>query len=281
MLANANPQYPYTNYDLDSYFDAQKEYAGRVVNIELRSPQRFIDIAALNDEIKYRRAELKQSNRMVVKSDVHKNQNYSMALPLNDFAVREYNSEAFFNQMIFNQEFFSLVNNYRKAYNEQKHAEIDEKRRKYNLAPMPDIPPINYSIYLRQKAKIRSEEMAQLGTIAYYENGVKYSHTRPDRSPWSSIFSPEEEDMYGESAEMMAGVMYNGNPYTIMSERWLAELVFYHWRGSVRHESTMLSSRFMYGGICVRMGDDQGFYKGSNPLIITAIYASKVPDQDR
>lgn len=138
----------------------------------------------------------------------------------NHSTLTEVEREAFnnfetINELKFNQEFARAVNN---------------ERAKFGLSPLA------VNTELAKGVLVRAEEVA---------NEAKLDHTRPtnengERELFVTAFDYLTRNY--TSGENIAATFYNGNPYTLYSEEYLATKLFNNWKNSPGHYQNMMTN---------------------------------------
>lgn len=128
------------------------------------------------------------------------------------------------------------------SYNLTGHIAIENYifARTNELRVAKGLPPVEHRDVLVNYALVRSTETKQV-----------FSHTRPDGTPWSTVFPDTdlENNPSGENLTMGAGFQYYE----------FADMIFKAWLNSPGHYANMLDTRHTTLGIAVYV-DDRGAY---------------------
>lgn len=150
----------------------------------------------------------------------------------NHSTLTEVEREAFnnfetINELKFNQEFAKAVN---------------DERAKFGLSPLA------VDTELAKGVLVRAEEVA---------NEAKLDHTRPanekgERELFVTAFDYLTRNY--TSGENIAATFYNGNPYTLYSEEYLATKLFNNWKNSPGHYENMMTN-YTDMWVSIQIGD--------------------------
>lgn len=152
---------------------------------------------------------------------------------LDPATIRKANNYEYINVNKLNEEFLKLLNNERQS---------------------KGLSTLNYSSKLQKGANDRSNEMANIGHIRVNNK----PHVRPDGSSYRNAFTYLDYDvnMLGEN---ILGNNFKGNPYELVSEKYLAELFFNQWKNSKGHYANMMNPDYKYSTISMAYGDKNQF----------------------
>ncbi|MBU5610963.1 MULTISPECIES: G5 domain-containing protein [Aerococcus] len=222
---------------------------GFIINI----PENINDLAKeknnSNEQEYYEKANNHTYNSVITKqNDVFLYQ----PIPYNNEVVNLFNTtDTLVNTVKLNQEFAKLLN-----------AERQSK----------GLLPLNYADYLQEGADTRSQELVDYGHIVV--NGK--AHVRPhDGSSFRTAYDPTIR--YGLSENSLIDRVL-GNPYTILSEKYLAEKVFNTWKNSPGHYSNMMSEHAKAFVLSIKLGQYDG--QTGNPLGATFSGDSQMSKED-
>lgn len=96
------------------------------------------------------------------------------------------------------------------------------------------IPPLEYRPYIQGGVNTRALELADYGGIIV--NGV--AHVRVNGQDFNTAFPYEIRDkVVGENTLLNS---YTGNPYSFVSEKYLAKLCFEQWKKNPGHYENMM-----------------------------------------
>lgn len=141
--------------------------------------------------------------------------------------VNQFNKGQLLNTKKLNLEFLKLVN---------------QERKKSGAAP------IAYNAKLQAGANLRASEQAAVGKI---------SHTRPNGAQFNTAISPTSVRKTVK-AENVLFTYYNFNPYTLVSEKYVAERMFNLWYKSPLHRQNMLNKQFKGTAIAFKYANVTG-----------------------
>ncbi|PMC58066.1 hypothetical protein CJ205_06385 [Dolosicoccus paucivorans] len=226
---------------------------GKVSHVKTNFDGDFAEITKESAEVKYNKSkDDKYINYVYVEK---KDGNLQKSIPqVKAEFIREFNKDnsVYINHALLQEEMLKLVNNLRESNG---------------------VTPLQSSQYLMKTARVRSQELADYGSLRIYKDVSDYgkpigqmksgyvAHTRPDFSSINDLLDLEYMatlgGRYSELGENSAENAYNGNPYELVSEKHLAELFFNQWYGSERHREHMLTPEYRSFGFGIAMGTSQ------------------------
>lgn len=113
--------------------------------------------------------------------------------------------------------------------------------------------PLRYKAELQQGTQERADEQASIGSL---RSGGK-AHTRPDGTEFRTAFTylnrgglKDKEQELGENTAQFS----SNNPYTLTSEKKIAETLFNHWKSSRSHYLNMTSDNYEYFSFAASVG---------------------------
>lgn len=170
------------------------------------------------------------------------------ALPLAAETISAYNSGQLLDFELLNQYFIELLNAERTA---------------------AGLNPLAVSNTTQQGTAQRSLEMAQYGDLYYIdpETGQQHAHIRPDGSSYATAFANESGQLL--VGENMLQLGYSGNPFTILSEQFVAEQIFDLWKNSPSHYENMMDPDYTHNYVSVRIGQIHNNASAFNNVIAT------------
>lgn len=146
---------------------------------------------------------------------------------------------------------------------------VNADRAKHNVAPLV----LDES--LRHGTNVRAQELAdgggikvldpETGKIAVDEFGEPYTHVRPyneetgEYAESHTAFEYRNEYPEYVIGENLAARTYNGNPYSLVSEKHLAEVLYDQWKSSPGHYANMMSDMYTGTWVSVKVGDFANF----------------------
>mgnify|MGYP000092800566 CR=1 FL=1 len=105
--------------------------------------------------------------------------------------------------------------------------------------------PLRYKAELQQGTQQRAYEQAKIGSL---RSGGR-AHTRPDGTEFRTAFTylnkgglKDKEQELGENTAQFS----SNNPYTLTSEKKIAETLFNYWKNSPGHYANMISDNYKY-----------------------------------
>ena len=105
--------------------------------------------------------------------------------------------------------------------------------------------PLRYKAELQQGTQQRADEQAKIGSL---RSGGR-AHTRPDGTEFRTAFTylnkgglKDKEQELGENTAQFS----SNNPYTLTSEKRIAETLFNYWKNSPGHYANMISDNYKY-----------------------------------
>ncbi|MHA6647867.1 CAP domain-containing protein [Aerococcus urinae] len=227
---------------------------GVVEDFIINIPENVLDLAkAKNDsnvEEYYNKAKIYKEANFV--GTVDNGHTTYRPIPFNNEVVNLYNSsEIMINTIKLNREFEKLLNTERQS---------------------KDLSPLKYADYLQKGADTRSQELAEYGNIRVNGKG----HVRPhDESSFRTAYDPTIR--YGLTENSHMGYV-TGNPYGILSEKYLAERVFNSWKESPGHYANMMDENSKAFVLSIKLGNyDEKF---GNPIIATFSGDSQMSKED-
>ena len=169
--------------------------------------------------------------------------------------VREFNTGKLIDQELFRLYFMELLNNERLS---------------------KGLVALEYDSKLEDVAEIRATELAEYGNIRV--NNLP--HTRLDGARWSTALNevPGLNTLgYFGYGENLVGLWQHGNPYALVSEKYLAEQAFDRWKNSPSHYANMMDVDYVSFGVSIKLSEMEttsGLYP-SNMLIAQTTFGMK------
>lgn len=200
-----------------------------------------ISLEGLTEEEKYSRSQ----NKNYEEYERINNSYIWYPKKLTDLDTKAVNEGYVIDELLLNKHFLELVNALRKEVG---------------------VPILISDSTLSQGTKIRSVELAGEGTIRPYyidENGQKLTgtHIRPYNKETGSFerfytaFYYRDAHPFSNLGENVAQYSYNGNPYTIVSEKYIAEKFYTEWFNSPGHYNNMIRSDYDGTWLSIAVGD--------------------------
>lgn len=113
--------------------------------------------------------------------------------------------------------------------------------------------PLRYKAELQQGTQQRADEQAKIGSL---RSGGR-AHTRPDETEFRTAFTylnkgglKDKEQELGENTAQFS----SNNPYTLTSEKRIAETLFNYWKNSPGHYANMISDNYKYFSFAASVG---------------------------
>lgn len=113
--------------------------------------------------------------------------------------------------------------------------------------------PLRYKAELQQGTQQRADEQAKIGSL---RSGGR-AHTRPDGTEFRTAFTylnkgglKNKEQELGENTAQFS----SNNPYTLTSEKRIAETLFNYWKNSPGHYANMISDNYKYFSFAASIG---------------------------
>lgn len=113
--------------------------------------------------------------------------------------------------------------------------------------------PLRYKAELQQGTQQRADEQAKIGSL---RSGGR-AHTRPDGTEFRTAFTylnkgglKNKEQELGENTAQFS----SNNPYTLTSEKKIAETLFNYWKNSPGHYANMISDNYKYFSFAASVG---------------------------
>lgn len=113
--------------------------------------------------------------------------------------------------------------------------------------------PLRYKAELQQGTQQRADEQAKIGSL---RSGGR-AHTRPDGTEFRTAFTylnkgglKDKEQELGENTAQFS----SNNPYTLTSEKRIAETLFNYWMNSPGHYANMISDNYKYFSFAASVG---------------------------
>ena len=113
--------------------------------------------------------------------------------------------------------------------------------------------PLRYKAELQQGTQQRADEQAKIGSL---RSGGR-AHTRPDGTEFRTAFTylnkgglKDKEQELGENTAQFS----SNNPYTLTSEKKIAETLFNYWKNSPGHYANMISDNYKYFSFAASVG---------------------------
>ncbi|MCU7556862.1 CAP domain-containing protein [Macrococcus capreoli] len=196
-----------------------------VDRVIIRTNVSFENAAKASDTVAYRNAlNPGLRNQVVLRRSGMRPMVYPMKL--NYEAQTEFNIGILIDIKKLNKEMINLVNKERKT-----------KRLK----------PLKYDARVYEGALLRSNELAAYGHINI--NGK--SHVRPNFERFNTAFERIPNSIYkvGENTAMN---FYRGNPYELVSEKYMAEKFLNQWKASPGHYKNMMRPDYKYMAVSIK-----------------------------
>lgn len=211
-----------------------------ISSLGINNPMPISQLAQLSGTEKYAGA-LNSANRNYMYGATH-----YYPLPLASETIVAFNNGELADFNLINQYFLELLN---------------AERARLGVAP------VQLSGMTIQGTNQRSYEMAQYGDLRYTDpvTGEETAHLRPDGSSYVTAFNYLPAGMsVGENILQDA---YNGNPYTLMSEQYIAERIFELFRSSPSHYNNFIMPDYTHNYLSIRLAENNQ----DNPNYITLI----------
>ena len=113
--------------------------------------------------------------------------------------------------------------------------------------------PLRYKAELQQGTQQRADEQAKIGSL----RSDGRAHTRPDGTEFRTAFTylnkgglKDKEQELGENTAQFS----SNNPYTLTSEKRIAETLFNYWKNSPGHYANMISDNYKYFSFAASVG---------------------------
>lgn len=113
--------------------------------------------------------------------------------------------------------------------------------------------PLRYKAELQQGTQQRADEQAKIGSL---RSGGR-AHTRPDGTEFRTAFTylnkgglKNKEQELGENTAQFS----SNNPYTLTSEKSIAETLFNYWKNSPGHYANIISDNYKYFSFAASVG---------------------------
>lgn len=233
-----DPKYRDGRYDANTldanhgYAPGQKTYNGdKVINLEMVTKGNLMYMSRESDYAKYQKASDKRLENKVLVD--RRGKRFILNLSANQRAINGFNNNEFFNMRKFNDELIRLINIERRA---------------------KGIQPIAYRSFLQEGANVRANELAGYGSI--FVNGK--AHVRLNGAGYKTAFSPSiQSKVNGENTLLN---VYFGNPYSIVSEKYIAKQCFEQWKGSAGHYRNMMYPYYKGIATSVKLGRGDGTF---------------------
>lgn len=207
----------------------------KITKVNLKVDKPLNELALESDDAKAQKdADINLINKVNINSN-----NLLIWMEANHRAIQAFNNNEIFNNQKFNDEMVRLIN-------------IDRTAKGLN--------PIAYRSFMQAGADIRANELAQYGDI--YVNGK--AHVRLNGDLYKTAFEPEITNrVFGENT---LARFYSGNPYELVSEKYLAKQCFEQWKGSAGHYASMMAPDFkgVTTSIKLGVGNDRATYIVAN-----------------
>lgn len=175
-----------------------------------------------SDQTTYSRAKSSVYRQRVVTSG-----NILMPASLNHATIDRFNAERYISTYKLNQEFMKLLN--------------AERNRQ-------GIPSIRYGSHLLKGSHYRSNQVASNGSLLV--NGR--AHVNMNGTPAYTAFPYLNKARY-RLGENQGSFYYDGNPYRITSERYLAEDMFRSLKNSPAHYRNMMNRQYRSAAITTKL----------------------------
>ncbi|RXK18440.1 CAP domain-containing protein [Macrococcus sp. DPC7161] len=218
-----------------SYRSGLKLWTGDTVErVIIRNNVSFDRAARESDNAKYRKAQNASLRNQLIVSSASTGSVYA-PMKLNYGTQEAFNKNVIFNNNKFNQDLLKLVNTERRA---------------------KGLRPLSYSSALQRGADTRSTELAQYGHISV--DGIP--HVRLNKARFSTAFDvPRAIYTVGENSAMN---FFRGNPYEIVSEKYMAEKFFAQWKASSGHYKNMMRSDYKKMAVSIKISQFNRIEKG-------------------
>ena len=184
-------------------------------------------IVTLSEDKRYQKSDKEYYNSMVVH---HDGLNIESGIPLSQGGADYINEHLDSN----------LLAMYMEQYINELRASLGKK-------------PLRYKAELQQGTQQRADEQANIGSLR--SNGK--AHTRPDGTEFRTAFTylnkgglKDKEQELGENTAQFS----SNNPYTLTSEKKIAETLFNHWKNSPSHYANMTSDNYQYFSFAASVG---------------------------
>ena len=184
-------------------------------------------IVTLSEDERYQKSDKEYYNSMVVS---HDGLNIESGIPLSQGGADYINEHLDSN----------LLAMYMEQYINELRASLGKK-------------PLRYKAELQQGTQQRANEQANIGSLR--SNGR--AHTRPDGTEFRTAFTylnknglKDKEQELGENTAQFS----SNNPYTLTSEKKIAETLFNHWKNSPGHYANMISDNYKYFSFAASVG---------------------------
>ncbi|WP_414044957.1 G5 domain-containing protein [Macrococcus equi] len=218
------------------YLEGKTTFRGdKITKVNLKVDKPLNELALESDDAKAQKA---ADINLINKVNINSN-NLLIWMEANHRAIQAFNNNEIFNNQKFNDEMVRLIN-------------IDRTAKGLN--------PIAYRSFMQAGADIRANELAQYGDI--YVNGK--AHVRLNGDLYKTAFEPEL--MTKVNGENTLARTYSGNPYELVSEKYLAKKCFEQWKGSEGHYKQMMAPDFkgVTTSIKLGIGNDRSTYMVAN-----------------
>lgn len=241
VLADVVKQTPLSSLYKDGRYDSKTErvsmgyragqttYDGnKIEKVEMKTSDVFI--TTLDSESatsKYKKSMNKYyTNNIVYYS---KNREYFRSPVRTNYYVKtKFNNNQLINRGVLNTEFIKLLN--------QERARVGVK-------------PLKYASILQQGTDTRAQELSNYGHINV--NGKK--HVRLNYAPFWTAFTDKIPTARYELGENLVLVPYYGNPYEMVSEKRMAEVLFKQWKSSPLHYQNMINPSYKTTAVSVKL----------------------------
>lgn len=117
------------------------------------------------------------------------------------------------------------------------------------------VAPLKYSAKLQKGVDLRASELASIGDIRV--NGV--SHARLDGSRYYTAYNGIVPYPYVQIGENLTMFYINGNPYQILSEKYLAEQAYKNWKASSGHYALMTNSKYKTFALSIKVSGNNKY----------------------
>lgn len=214
------------------YSVGKRTYIGdKVTKVTLSAKGNLLTMYKESDDNKFQKASNKTLENKVW---VNRNgQLFMLSTSANYRAIKGFNNNEFFNTRKFNDEIIKLINKDRKT---------------------KGLSPLQYRPQLQSGVDVRANELASYGKIRV--NGV--AHVRLNGERYITAFPANvRKQVAGENSLLSS---YMGNPYTLVSERYLAKVCFEQWKKSPSHYTSMMHPKFKGVTSSVKLGKGDGTF---------------------
>lgn len=230
ITAGIDKKYQDGRYNVDTlgsyhgYLVGKTTFRGdKITKVELKVDKPLNELALESDDDKARKA---ADNNLVNKVWMNTD-NLVIWMEANHSVIQAFNNGKIFNNQKFNDEMVRLIN-------------IDRVAKGLN--------PIEYRPFMQDGADIRAKELAEYGSITVNNK----AHVRLNGDIYKTAFSPEIA--LKVNGENTLARTYSGNPYELVSEKYLAKQCFEIWKNSPGHYAQMMAPDFKGVTTSIKLG---------------------------